>query len=292
MSKNLIIGGHGIGDSIFSLQCGEAARGLFGDLFDYKLATRNEVFGPIDYFFKDLNPTQLPEELGTNNSILTNNLIDSFKESYDNIYYVIPDLLFRNPYHFDFKKFNLAPHVIKQTRLSLKQWSPKKKIYLGVVTMAAHHRYPAIKPLIVTLAKRLPDHEIYFPNVKKWGGEDLDWGDFSSVPDNVFIHENPDFNESLDHLKESCFGIFADNGPSHFAYHLGMPRIILDNFMGNPMWISRWREDPSESVPMDTNVLDLASIVESHIIHPQCSLIPSPMCKNPLGIPQLLGFKY
>ena len=241
MSK-LIIGGHGIGDCILAIQCAFLTYDTRWPLpegdFEIQLATRDEVYRPLSYFFGTNcylhdNMSQISEELGEENFILSDkcSYLEEMAEKYEEVYYVIPDLLFRNPHSFPFMKYNLSPHVIKTQRFAMNFWKPKNKIYIGLVTMAEHHRYGAIKPLIYALAKALPAYEIYFPNVKKWGGADLDWGDFNNKPDNVFIHENPSFEDSIDHLKESCFGIFADNGPSHLAYQLGMPRIVLDNFI-------------------------------------------------------------
>jgi hypothetical protein len=292
---NLVIGGHGIGDCIQAIQCASLGQFVSKDQYDIKLAARTEVFDPLKFFFKKkFILERIPERLGEENSILTSNYsyIEELKRAYDNIYYVIPDLLFRNPHAFDYIKYGISPHVIKSHRLSIDEWRPERKIYIGLVTMAPHHRYSAIKPLIIALAKKFPHYQIYFPNVKRWGGEDLDFGNFSRMPENVFIHEDPTFESSIAHLRQSCFGIFADNGPSHFAFNLGMPRIVLDGFMGNPKWLSRWREDPNESIPLETNILDLVNIVESHILFPETSLLPKKMCKDPIGIPELMGFKY
>ena len=110
--------------------------------------------------------------------------------------------------------------------------------------------------------------------VKKWNKEINNLGNFDiSLPSNVLIHHDPKFEESLHFLKRSCYGIFTCNGPSHLAYQLGIPRLVLDPQYDKAPWISRWKEDYEECIPISTPQNEISELVFHNIRSPETTLI-------------------
>lgn len=278
MNKVLILGSHGMGDSIQSLQCAHFVSNQTGkENVDVISCTRDEVFHPLNHLFGDLfelfqHPKK--ETWGHDNYILNNQSELESLSYYNEIYYSIPDLLYHHPLAFDYQKYNTNPQLIKQTRLLAHKYKPTKRVYLGLCSSTDGYLYNNISQLIRRLGQELPDFEFYFPNVKVWADKMMDYDDLSNMPSNVTIHENPNFCESLEIMKTCCYGVYTCNGPSHSAFQLGQPRLLLDPQYNKVLWCARWREDMSECVDINTSVTDVVNIVKSNLLVPSTTLIP------------------
>ena len=278
MSNLLNIGGHGIGDCILSLQISH-----FLKLKNFNhvnlISTRKEVFDPLNYFFKeDFNLINIDESYAHENSIISSDqLQQELKNQFDGdeITYNVPDLLFRSPLSLDWRRFGLNIQLIKKTRVLSHRFSGEEKIiYCGLCSTTDGYVYKNIPLLLRSLAEFLPDHIVYFPMVKKWNKEINNLGNFDiSLPSNVLIHHDPKFEESLHFLKRSCYGIFTCNGPSHLAYQLGIPRLVLDPQYDKAPWISRWKEDYEECIPISTPQNEISELVFHNIRSPETTLI-------------------
>ncbi len=277
-NKVLILNSHGLGDSILGIQCAHfVAQKIGKEKVTIFSCTRDEVFQPLYFLFGDLFELyQHPhkEKWGHDNWILNNQEDLKSLSFYDEIYYSIPDLLFKHPLAFDYQKYNTNPQVIKQTRLLTHKFRPEKRIYVGLATSTEGYLYSNIPALLRKLGNEIPDHEIYFSNVKNWAGRDLNYGDLSDMPNNVVIHENPKFYESLAILGKSCLGLYTCNGPSHCGFQFGQPRIILDPQYNKELWTARWREDVSECININTSINDVISLVKENINTPQTLSLP------------------
>lgn len=298
MSKKiLIIGSHGVGDCLLSIQCAYFLR-LKGISVDIKISARNEIFNVLKELFPDFNINQIHERYGEDNKILHNNLLlEEVTKGYNEFYYIIPDLLYRNPYAFDFKKYNTTPEIIRSIRTLLKEKTESEKIiYCGLNMFLESRMHPDIKGLLNKLAEILPDYNVYFPHITKWNNKELIYKDnFENMEKNVIIDTRNNFSESLKVLKKSQYFICGDNGVSHISYHLGINGILLDDFCNNMKWISRWRDDAGySSIPLSTSPLNIARIVKTNLEIPQTTLLPRRiLLSNPdMDWSQELLFKY
>jgi hypothetical protein len=269
--KVLIVGGHGLGDCLLSLQCASFVRKA-GEECDVQIYTRDEVFNPLQSIFghlgalkqvkdKELDPTRIDD-------------IDTALYFYNNVYYVLPDWLFSNPAAFDWKKYGTNPQIIKTTRLLLDQHKNNGVIYLGLMTSTQGYLYQEIEDLATNLAKSLPEYTVYLPLLSSWAGQQIQSFNFKDVPKNLIIEKDPNFTSALFTLRDSVYFVGTDNGPSHVAYHLGVPRLILDPQYGKLPWVARWKEDPTESVPISTPWPDVVNIVKTNLEQPSTLLIP------------------
>lgn len=293
MSRDIaIITAHGIGDNILGLQC---AHHVGADNCDVFVAARDEVFDVVkDCFGHLFNIYKADGKLGENNYFLEcKEAQDFFKSKYPFVYYVVPDLLFRNPFAFDYGHCHVPPSVIKSTRLLTKEYSsPVNTVYVGLTSSTPGYNYANLKPLLIKLGKENPNYNFYFPKISKWAGTDIDFGDLTGLPSNVVVVENPSMKESLGVLRKSCYGIFSCNGPSHLAYHYGIPRLVLDPQFEKPAWIARWKEDYSECVSINTNIIDVSRIVKTNLDVPETQLIPRRFAVQEKDWTKELIFKY
>jgi hypothetical protein len=279
MRGNLInIGGHGLGDCILALQISYL---LKCKCIKHKtlISTRNEVYNPLWHIFSnELDFQHIDNKYAHENTLLNsqeyyNELVKTYHSDY--ITYNVPDLLFRNPLAFNYTEYGLNPQLIKKTRILSHHFSYKEKIiYCGLTTSTDGYMYKNIPILLKSLAEHLPDYTIYFPKVKSWD-KDINYiGAFDiQFPPNVYIHDNPNFEDSLDYLTKSCYGIFTCNGPSHVAYQIGIPRLILDPQFDKIPWMSRWKEDYEECIPLNTEYNDIVKLITNNIRNPETTLI-------------------
>lgn len=276
--KLINIGGHGLGDCILALQ--------ISYLLKYKqiqhktlISTRDEIFKPLFHIFKnELEFEKIDNKYAHENSLLNNQeYYNELAKNYNSRYitYNVPDLLFRNPLGFNYKVYGLNPQIIKKTRVLTAHFPIKEKIiYCGLTTSTNGYMYSNIPNLLRGLAEYLPDYMIYFPKVTNWDKEILYSNSFDiNFPKNVFIHENPNFEDSLDYLAKSCYGIFTCNGPSHVAYQIGIPRLILDPQFERIPWMSRWKEDYEECISINTEYNDIIKLIVNNIKYPETTLI-------------------
>jgi len=274
-SRLINIGGHGLGDCLLSLQISYYLSKFNIDHVNL-LSTREQIYKPLWYIFGNRFDIQRIDEGYTQDNALIKNseLLDKLKKEFqsNNITYNVPDLLFHHPLAFNYGDYGLNPQIIKKTRVLADFHLDKKDkvIYCGLATSTNGYVYHNIPALLKTLAEFLPDHTIYFPYISHWDKPISNLGDFSSeFPSNVYIDINPEFEKSLDVLKKSSYGIFTCNGPSHVAFHLGIPRLVLDPQFNRLPWISRWKEDYEECAPISLDKNMISQIVFHNIKSPQ-----------------------
>lgn len=273
----LNLGGHGLGDCILSLQISSL---LTAQNIEHVncISTRDQVFEPLNYIFgKKFNLHQVDENITENNNIVLNqNLQEKLKKDFscNEISYNVPDLLFHHPLALDFNKYNLNPQLIKKHRILIdNQFQKENIIYCGLATSTDGYLYKDIQKLLIDLANCLPDYQIYFPNIKSWDKE-INMGNFNiQFPKNVYIDEDPKFENSLNYLLKSKYGIFTCNGPSHIAYQLGIPRLILDPQYHKLPWMIRWKEDYEECIDINEKYSDISGLVLENIKHPETLMV-------------------
>lgn len=275
-----IIAGHGLGDHLLAFQCGHFVKQAGYDLTMH-VASRPEISEIIHHLFSDQFRIDIDEQ---GDRLTKDNLFLSWGAKMVHppakTYYIVPDLLNRNPFAFEYDKYNCHPQTVRSTRLLTHKWKPKKQIYTGLNTTTAGYQYDFRPTLLFALAESLPDYTIYCPIINKWAGIEIakeDPSTFEECPANLVIAENPDFKASIDELIQSEYGIFLDNGPSHIAYHLGMPRLLLDPRMVGTKswpWVARWRETIEDSVPLMSSPYSIARLVKTNIQIPQTTLLP------------------
>jgi len=280
----LNLGGHGLGDCILSLQ--------ISSLLTQKniphvncLSTRKQVFDPLNHVFGNKFAIHHVGEKYShdNNIVLNTNLQEELKTSYgcSEITYNVPDLLFHHPLALDCEKYDINTALIKKHRTFIDSNVKKEKIvYCGLATSTSGYLYKDIQNLLIALSTSLPDYQIYFPNIKSWDRE-VNMGNFNiEFPKNVYIHEDPKFEESLDILLKSKYGIFTCNGPSHIAYQIGIPRLILDPQFNKLLWMTRWKEDYEECIDINENYLNISNLIVENIKNPETLLMDRKIVLN------------
>jgi hypothetical protein len=265
-----IMGAHGLGDAILSLKCSH-----FVEKSGYKVnrlvAVRDDIFRPLHFLYPEIE--QVSEKYSSNNEIITNeSLRREIIQDDSNFYYTIPDLLYRGPFSFDYKRFDTNPELIRATRTLTHLYCPNKLIAFCLATSTPGYLYKDIGSLIRKTAELLPEYTIYFPKITKWADTNITYGDLSNLPSNVWLSENPDFLESLTIMFTAEFAITTCNGPSHIFHELGTNKLTLDPQFGKYGWISRWKSNYLDCIDTDSDLI--SKLIETLVKIPQTTLIP------------------
>ena len=290
-----IIGVGGAGDCLLSRQCGFYAERL-GHKISYFYPVRDEVFKPLKHFFPDSIQISTDFDEGNNfeKDVFYRSKFDIEYGPFDEVYWVVPDLLYCNNHSFEWLRYNVHPQTIKQTRLLTHVWTPDYSdplIYVALATSTPNYNYPYLRQLLIDLAGTLRTHIIYFPNISQWAGKDLNFGDLSNLPNNVWIDNDPDIIDSLEILRRSEYCISTCNGSSHWAFHFGIPRLILDPQFERPAWVARWKENEAECIDRLTDPGTVARIVKTNIEMPQTCLIDRRYLLNDVDWARVLMLK-
>lgn len=278
-----ILCAHGVGDAILGMQCAHYVKTRVPLVV---ACCRDEVFKILREAF-GFSIVQHPEKekWGENNWILNNQAeLQNHRETQGEVevYYVIPDLLFRNPLTFDWRKYNVSPQTIKSTRVLTHHWKPSKRIYVGLASSHPDYQFRNIYALLFALGANFPEYEIYYPNLQNWNGSKMPGEpvDFSGLPANVVIDTVCAVETTVKKLKESDYGIFVDNGFSHLAYQCGVPRLVLDHYYGNCAFESRWRENTEDYIPYTEKIEEILPIIYNGLNDPTTLLINKNWLRN------------
>lgn len=301
--KVAILNGHGFGDGLLAFQCAHyVANQISKNNIDVISCQRDEVYYPTWRLFGNLfniKQHSQKDQWAENNWILSNTFeLETYKQSngYDEVYYIIPDLLYRNPYAFDWRKWRVHPNTIKSTRLLTNEWNPLKRIFINCVTTTQNYNYPYIDSLVRELSKALPDHEIIIPTLDNWAGKPVLGNPSDLGLYNVKLLKNITFMESVELLKRSEFLICLDSGFSHLGFQMGIPRILLDPYLlsgiNSLKFQARWRSDMAESVSLNESPSVLAKIVKNNLETPQTALLTRYQSSYDVNWPQTLFFKF
>jgi hypothetical protein len=270
--KFLNIGAHGLGDCMLSLQVSRVLTN-HGISHQNLISTRGEVFNPLNFIFSDFNLERISEDYSENNALLHNsNLVEEIKNKYDAEYitYNIPQLLFQNPMALKCDLIGTSPFLIKKIRLLTDKFLLKENIiYCALTSSANKYIRNDLKEIITKVAEKVPNYTVYFPYLKKWVETiTYNFDQKDSFPPNVVIDDNPPFINSLDVLVKSKYCLTVDNGPSHIAYHLGIPRLLLDQEFARVAHLIRWKQDYEECVPFNLSPEEISSVVYNNIYYP------------------------
>lgn len=291
----------GIGDQILGLQCALTARDLYPNIdFEVVSISRDEVFKPLHYLFSDrilITQHEGKEKWGEHHWILNNQ--DALRQyPHPNKYYVVPDLLHRNPLAFDFARFRLHPQIVREQRVLLNARRPTEKIiYTALNTSTSDYIFPKTAQLVNAIARACPDYKVYFNDLTQWAGMEINNETDTTVwESNVIYGKNVSFLTNLEILKRSSYCICLDNGISHIAYQLGIPRTLISRRtnLDGLMWQARWYPQLSDCIGYDNRPGEIAYLIKTNLEIPQTTLIPRQVVLDHLHVywPEVLGFKH
>lgn len=277
-NKVILISNDGIGGSLLTASAASfvSAAGNYPVIY---MPSRDEIFRPYKYLLQDkFEVKQAPEGYAS--------LIHKPEDV--ELYVVYPDGVYNNRFSFDYKKYNTNPQLLRSNRILTHKYFPvPKNIYLGLTSSTAGYSYEDVPSLLKELYKVLPDYTFHLPIISKWAGQNISSYNLDNLPENVRIYKDDDFCNQINILKSCEYCICLDNGISHIAYHLGMPRLVLDSRYGlgrhSLPWIVRWFEDINEHIRIQSFPQDIAQLVNTNIKIPQTTLLPRQFVLNNSG---------
>lgn len=271
------IGAHGLGDAILSLKCASIIYSCNVSVKKF-VAVRDEIFKPLKHLFPDI--TQLSEFYGKDNRVLKDDeLVESLHKQYgrfDNIYYIIPDLLYNNKMAFDWRRFRTNPQTIQSMKILTHLWNPERFIFISANTTTPEYKLNNIYQIIKNVASQNPDYKVFYNNLKSWDNTNIDNGDFNGLPENVIIGNDLPFIECIEYLIKSSYCLTIDCGIYHIANELGVPYTLLDTRLAPSSlpWRARWRYDLDHSIPAHTDSISISKLIRTNLERPQTTLIP------------------
>jgi hypothetical protein len=288
MSKIAIVGSKdGMGGLVLAFQCAQFIKNKNKGVKVY-ISASNEIFDALLYLFGDLFEIgQLPPDIDEKSLEFL-----ELTKKHEEIYFICPDYTFSNKYAFDFGRYGIDIKTITQERVlnkSLITLPKVPRIYLALNSNTDGYSYSEIGSLAIDLAKEMPEYEIYLPILDKWAGKDIPSVTLDQeIPNNLKIDKNPKLIDSLEILAESIYCICADNGFSHLAYSMSIPRLLLDPRLRHPLnswpWWIRWREDLSDSIDISTHYGIITQIVKTNLKIPQTQLLPKQCLLNNVNL--------
>lgn len=283
MSNSYILVADGIGGNLLAVQAAAFMKAKWASP-TILCPSRNEIFRPFHYLISDqFKCVQVSEN--SVDLLLAHGKGKIVKED-DELYLIYPDGLHRNPYSFDFQKYNTNPVSLNTIRILTHKYKPLKgHIYVNLSTSTEGYLYPSIKELVKSIAKKLPEKTIHLSYITKWAGKDTGiLFSQSQFPENVLIYQNDDIINQIEIMSQCEYGIFTDNGFSHISYHFGQNRLLIDPRFGygreSLMWRARWRQTDNDSVKFDSSPEDIADLVSINLKIPQTTLLPKQIVLN------------
>jgi len=195
----LILTSDGFGGAMQSIQAAKYIRNStkLGKFVHIGYHARNEIFKPFRYCFDDLYTIHQLNQEDEQKCLNNDNYIEELAKTYqcDEVYVIWPDLLYRNKYSFDYKKYNISISTLKQTKVLQHKFKPvDNNIYINLFSSTPGYLYQQIPELIKQLSYVLQDYTIHVPWITNWAGKSINMGE---IPDNlnknVIIYNNPDF---------------------------------------------------------------------------------------------------
>jgi hypothetical protein len=276
MSKIRILIGDGIGGQLQGFSCADIVQSQ-GHEVHIGIFARNEIFNFLKEIFKDKfkNIVQLPESFIEDYQIEKNpDLWTKLNEGFDEAYLIIPDLLYRNPHKFNYKRFNINLSQIKNHKLLTDRYNPQQNLcILNLLSVTNGYTYNYISDLINFLCLQNPKWKFIFPNNIIWNNIKIHIDIKNKYP-NLIIEENPTLLKWFEWMTKANFSISTDCGMMHVANHLNIEQLILDPQFNRLAFYARWRTSGDDSIPISTSAIDVAKLTKNLLDNELTRLLP------------------
>lgn len=217
----------------------------------------------------------------TENSLnLPQDFLDNLFKKYDKVYAVTPDFLFQAPFSFpwfhyckSYKRFLQIP-VQLQTDYKFKHEAINpntKNVFLNMtsVTMEKNYSFPALQKLVDFFAKS--NYNVIIARISNWKGTPIPFllqGKFYDLVDRPI-------DEVVNILNKCDYFCGIDSGFSHIAYHLGLPRLILQYQFNQPFHIARYQNDTTDCIPLNSTPETIFNRIMLNLRDPITEAIPA-----------------
>lgn len=274
----IAISAHGLGDCLCGITCASYVykKNKYSHIY---LSTRDEIAQPLEYLFKDQHKfSRLPEHWlseALNNDKMFENLKSHPEQE---IFFEIPDVLFRHNRSFKYKDYNTNPQMIRGTKLLTHKYNPDygaKIVYVNLSSSTPGYVYSDVGSLLRSLGKNLPDYNFFVPIITKWNNIDIKYDDLDNMPPNINIQLNPNFIDCIDVMYKSIFAIVTDGGPMHLFHHIGTPKLVLDPQYGKTPWVARWKTAfTTDCIDIGCSIKDITNVTKTLLEIPETQLLP------------------
>lgn len=283
MSTAIITCG-GIGDVLESVKAGVVHMAHNQEPVDIYINSHQEIIDFVQkctYFpafpcpertnsFKDVeNPLNLPPLF-----------LDSLFEKYDSVYSCFPDSLGQAPFAFPWFKFVKSYKEFLKTKVDIRTEhffryaainSDTKNIFIHATSITMEKNYDLSKLQKLVNLFNKTNYNLIIARTSTWKGAQLPFfcqGKFYDMVDRPI-------GEVVDVMDKCDYFVGIDSGLAHISYHLGLPRLVLQQHFGQPFHISRYHEDVTDDLPLGVEPEHIFNRVMLNLRDPLTQAIPA-----------------
>lgn len=229
------------------------------------------------------NPLNLPPEF-----------LEKLHKDYDHVYSCFPDALGQAPFAFPWFKYAKSYKDFMRTKVHMKVnqlFTPRntKIVFIHATSVTLEKNYP------LTKLQRLMDmfnkthYAVELARTSSWKGAPLPFFCMGVYKD---IVDRP-IEEVVSLMAQADYFIGIDSGLAHIAYHLGLPRVVLQQHFNQPFHLARYHQDPTDDLPLDIPPEVIFTRAMLNIKDPITQAIPAYLNLPPnVNTKQLLYKKY
>jgi hypothetical protein len=231
------------------------------------------------------NPLNLPKEF-----------LDGLFKEFSSVYSCFPDSLGTAPFDFPWFRFVKSYKEFIRTKVHFRPptISPAinpdtKNIFIHATSITPEKNY-SLSSLqsLVSLLNSL-NCNIIICRASQWKGEKLPFfckGKFYDLVDRPI-------EEAVSTLQRSDYFIGIDSSFAHIAYHLGIPRLVLQQHFNQPFHLARYHEDVTDDIPLNIGPEQIFNRVALNLREPYTMAIPAYLnIPHNVNTKQLLYRKY
>jgi len=232
------------------------------------------------------NPLNLPMEF-----------IDQLYKDYNMVFACFPDGLGLNPFAFPWYAFCRTYKDFLRTRVKITiptevlnaESVSGRAVFIHANSVTPQKNWPLSElNKLIGMFNGTNFHPVV-ARLSRWKGEPIPFycaGNFTDLCDKPIVNV-------LAHLLFAKHAICIDSGLAHCAYHLGVPRTVLQQHFQQPFHMVRWQEDTSDMIPLGATAEQIFNRVMLTIKEPMAYMIP-PYLAIPANVnkKQLFAQKY
>lgn len=212
---------------------------------------------------------------------LPSGFIDNLFNSYNNVYSCFPDALGQAAFSFPWFQYVKSYKGFLQTKIRIKTQENfiheainknTKNIFIHPTSVTFQKNYPlmALQELINKLNSS--NYNVIISRTSQWKGTQLPFflqGKYYDLVDRPI--------EDVVNVMNNCdYFVGIDSGLSHIAYHLGLPRLVLQ-YDNNPYHIARYHEDVTDDLPLSSSPEQIFNRIMLNVRDPLTYSLPAYM---------------
>lgn len=212
------------------------------------------------------NPLNLPPEF-----------LDQLHKEHEHVWSSFPDSLGQAPFGFPWFQYVRSYKEYMRTKVSLRCGtvkSPaqtKKHIFLHMTSVTLEKNYSLTKLQTLVNIFNQTNYEVVIARTSQWKGTPLP---FFCTGKYIDLVDQPIERICME-IRDSDYFVGIDSSMAHIAYHIGIPRIVLQQHHNSPFHLVRYHEDVCDDMSLESSPEQIANRVLLNLKDPLTENIPA-----------------